>query len=220
MPGFHTEALDMSDHRGGTCKRQHHVSGRNWSNLVRRLLPPVIQGWQCTLQKTLETSSVSRPCLCAAFPVKNGRSVVLDIGANAECRPEFLVQFAIMGKIYSETMLGVKNPRVGLLSNGEEEGKGNNLVRETNPLLAKSDLNFIGNVEGKELFEGLVDVLVTDGFTGNVLLKSTEAVSKLIIEILKDELASTFRTKVGALLAAAFGKIREMLIHPRSAAPL
>lgn len=159
-----------------------------------------------------DIKGVIRPCLCAAFPVKNGRSVVLDIGANAECRPEFLVQFAIMGKIYSETMLGVKNPRVGLLSNGEEEGKGNNLVRETNPLLAKSDLNFIGNVEGKELFEGLVDVLVTDGFTGNVLLKSTEAVSKLIIEILKDELMSTFRTKVGALLAKpAFGKIREML---------
>jgi len=159
-----------------------------------------------------DIKGVIRPCLCGAFPVKNGHAVVLDIGANAECRPEFLVQFAIMGKIYSETMLGVKNPRIGLLSNGEEEGKGNDLVRETYPLLAESDLNFIGNVEGKELFGGFADVVVTDGFTGNVLLKSTEAVAKLIIDILKEELMATFRTKMGALLAKpAFGKIKKML---------
>jgi glycerol-3-phosphate acyltransferase PlsX len=155
---------------------------------------------------------VIRPSLCTLFPVKDGRAVVLDIGANAECRPEFLVQFALMGKIFSQTMLGVQNPRVGLIANGEEEGKGNNLVRETFPLLKESDLNFIGNVEGKELFGGQADVVVTDGFTGNVMLKSTEAVAKLIIDILKEELMSSFRTKMGALLAKpAFGKIRKML---------
>ena len=155
---------------------------------------------------------VIRPCLCAVFPVKNGRTVVLDIGANAECRPEFLLQFAAMGKIFAQTMLGIANPRVGLLSNGEEEGKGNDLVRETFPLLKESKLNFIGNVEGKELFGGYADVVVTDGFTGNVMLKSTEAVAKLIIEILKEELMSSLRTKVGAMLAKpAFSKIRKML---------
>lgn len=155
---------------------------------------------------------VIRPCLCAIFPVRNGRAVVLDIGANAECRPEFLVQFGIMGTIYSQTMLGVKNPTVGLLSNGEEEGKGNNLVRETFPHLEESNLNFIGNVEGKEVFGGQVDVVVTDGFTGNVVLKSTEAVAKLILDTLKEELMSSFRTKMGALLAKpAFGKIRKMV---------
>lgn len=159
-----------------------------------------------------DIKGVIRPCLCGAFPVKNGHAVVLDIGANAECRPEFLVQFGIMGKIYSETMLGIKNPRIGLLSNGEEEGKGNDLVRETYPLLAASGLNFVGNIEGKELFGGYADVVVTDGFTGNVLLKSTEAVAKLIIDILKEELMATFRTKMGALLAKpAFGKIKKML---------
>lgn len=159
-----------------------------------------------------DIKGVIRPCLCGAFPVKNGHAVVLDIGANAECRPEFLVQFGIMGKIYSETMLGIKNPRIGLLSNGEEEGKGNDLVRETYPLLAASGLNFVGNMEGKELFGGYADVVVTDGFTGNVLLKSTEAVAKLIIDILKEELMATFRTKMGALLAKpAFGKIKKML---------
>jgi glycerol-3-phosphate acyltransferase PlsX len=159
-----------------------------------------------------DIKGVIRPCLCAVFPVKDGRAVVLDIGANAECRPDFLVQFAIMGKIYAETMLGIENPRIGLLSNGEEEGKGNNLVRETFPLLKDSDLNFIGNVEGKELFGGQADVVVTDGFTGNVMLKSTEAVAKLIIDILKEELMSSFRTKMGALLAKpVFGKIKQML---------
>ena len=159
-----------------------------------------------------DIEGVIRPCLCAVFPVRDGQAVVLDIGANAECRPEFLIQFATMGKIYSETMLGVNNPRIGLLSNGEEEGKGNNLVRDTYPLLSAAEPNFIGNVEGKELFGGQVDVVVTDGFTGNVMLKSTEAVAKLIIEILKEELMGSFRTKMGALLAKpAFGKIRKML---------
>jgi len=155
---------------------------------------------------------VIRPCLCAVFPVKNGHSVVLDIGANAECRPDFLVQFAIMGSIFAQTMLNIDKPRVGLIANGEEKGKGNNLVRNTFPLLEDLNLNFIGNIEGKELFGGQVDVAVTDGFTGNVMLKSTEAVAKLIIDILKEELMSSFRTKIGALLAKpAFGKIRKML---------
>jgi len=155
---------------------------------------------------------VIRPCLCALFPVRNGHAVVLDIGANAECRPEFLVQFAIMGQVYAQSLLGIDYPKIGLLSNGEEEGKGNDLVRDTYPLLKATDLNFIGNVEGKELFNGLVDVVVTDGFTGNVVLKSTEAVAKLIVDILKEELMGSFRTKMGALLAKpAFSKIKAML---------
>jgi len=160
-----------------------------------------------------DIEGVIRPCLCGVFPVRNGKAVVLDIGANAECRPEFLVQFAIMGKIYAQTMLNIASPLIGLLSNGEEEGKGNNLVRETFPLLDKEkQINFFGNVEGKELFGGEADVVVTDGFTGNVVLKSTEAVAKLIVDILKEELMSSFRTKMGGLLAKpAFGKLRSML---------
>jgi phosphate acyltransferase len=159
-----------------------------------------------------DIKGVIRPSLCAVFPVRNGHAVVLDIGANAECRPDFLVQFAIMGQIYAQTMLGIEHPRIGLLSNGEEEGKGNDLVRQTYPLLEQADLNFIGNVEGKELFNGQVDVVVTDGFTGNVMLKSTEAVAKLIVDILKEELMGSFRTKMGGLLAKpAFGKIKQML---------
>jgi glycerol-3-phosphate acyltransferase PlsX len=155
---------------------------------------------------------VQRPGLTTLFPVKNGHCVVLDIGANADCRPEFLLQFAIMGSLYAEKVLKINNPRVGLLSNGEEPGKGSQLVKDTYPLLENSGLNFIGNVEGKELFGGQADVVVTDGFTGNVLLKSSEAVSKLITDILKQELMSSFRTKIGGLLAKpAFDEIKKMM---------
>jgi glycerol-3-phosphate acyltransferase PlsX len=165
---------------------------------------------------------VLRPALSAIFPVKNGRCVVLDIGANVDCRPEFLVQFAIMGSIYCQKILNVSNPRVGLLSNGEEPGKGNQLVKETYPLLANSGVNFIGNVEGKELFGGHADVVVTDGFTGNVLLKASEAVAKLMSDWLKEDLTSTFTNKMGALLAKPAFKSLKMRMDPGEvgAAPL
>lgn len=165
---------------------------------------------------------VLRPALSTLFPVKGGRCVVLDIGANAECRPEFMPQFAIMGSVYAEKMLGIQNPRVGLLSNGEEAVKGNTLVKESYHLLENCGINFIGNVEGKELFGGEADVVVTDGFTGNVMLKSSEAVAKLITDSLKTELKSSFLTMLGALLAkSAFKKIKK-LIDPSDigAAPL
>jgi glycerol-3-phosphate acyltransferase PlsX len=155
---------------------------------------------------------VERPALTALFPVKDGFCVVADIGANPDCRPEHLLQFAIMGAVYAQEVRGIPSPRVGLISNGEEAGKGNDLVKHTYPLLAASGLNFIGNVEGKELFGGEADVAVTDGFTGNVLLKSSEAVAKLMTDVLRQEMTSSLRTKIGALLARpAFGAIRKML---------
>jgi len=213
------EALDMSDHiLEARAKKQNSM--KIGMELVKEgrgdaFVTAGNTGMAMYFAKKTfgDIEGVIRPCLCAVFPVRNGKAVVLDIGANAECRPEFLVQFAIMGKIYAQTMLKIAAPRVGLLSNGEEEGKGNNLVRETFPLLEdEKQINFIGNVEGKELFGGEVDVAVTDGFTGNVVLKSTEAVAKLIVDILKEELMSSFRTKMGALLAKpALGKLRSML---------
>lgn len=155
---------------------------------------------------------VKRPALCAIFPVKDGQAVVTDVGANAICKPEFLLQFAIMGSIYAQTVLKVESPRVGLISNGEEEGKGNELIKDTYPLLKESGLNFIGNIEGKELFGGEVDVAITDGFTGNVLLKSSEAVAKLLTGQLKEFLMASPITKAGALLAKpAFTKLKKSL---------
>jgi len=165
---------------------------------------------------------VIRPCLSTTFPVKGGKAVILDVGANAECRPEFLVQFGQMGQVYARIMLNRTNPTVGLLSNGEEEGKGNDLVREAGPLMRQQVPGFIGNIEGKEFFGGKVDVAVTDGFTGNVLMKSSEALGKLLFETLKEELMHNTRTKLGALLAKpAFDSVRK-LIDPSEvgAAPL
>jgi glycerol-3-phosphate acyltransferase PlsX len=164
------------------------------------------------LLKLGRIKGVLRPALCALFPTATGKCVVLDIGANAECKPEFLLEFAVMGSIYAQKVLGVDKPRVGLLSNGEEAGKGNQLVKDSYYLLEKSALNFIGNVEGKELFGGSADVVVTDGFTGNILLKTSEAVGKLIITKLKTGLMSSLRTKIGAALAKpAFAEVRKLM---------
>jgi glycerol-3-phosphate acyltransferase PlsX len=155
---------------------------------------------------------VKRPALCAVIPVKNGFCAVTDVGANAICKPEFLVQFGKMGSVYVKELLGVKNPRVGLISNGEEAGKGNDLVKAAYPLMEASGLNFYGNVEGKEIFNGEVDVAVSDGFTGNVFIKGVEAVAKLLVENLKEELMVSTRTKIGALLAKpAFDALRKTL---------
>jgi glycerol-3-phosphate acyltransferase PlsX len=165
---------------------------------------------------------VKRPALTTVLPTRKGYSITVDIGANADCKPLYLLQFGIMGSIYAEKVLGISHPRVALLSNGEEEGKGNQLVKDAFPLFKDSSLNFIGNAEPKELFGGEADVVVCDGFTGNVLIKTSEAVSKLLLEIMKDELTSTLRTKIGAALAMpAFRHLRDVM-DPRQigAAPL
>lgn len=155
---------------------------------------------------------IDRPALSVFLPVKDGKCLLLDIGANPECKPEHLYQFAIMGALYVEKVRGIKNPRVGLISTGEEAGKGNQLVKDTFPMLESSSLNFIGNIEGKELYGGQVDVAVTDGFSGNVVIKISEAVAKLLFDMLRQELTSSTRTKIGALLAKpAFANIRKML---------
>jgi glycerol-3-phosphate acyltransferase PlsX len=148
---------------------------------------------------------------------------VVDIGANPDCKPENLLQFGIMGSVYAERVRGIKNPRIGLVSNGEEAGKGSELVKGAYPLLEKANLNFIGNVEGKEIFGGEADVAVTDGFTGNVLLKSSEAVAKLLIEKIRESIkdGGPLALLGGALIRPAMGKIRKMLDpSEEGAAPL
>jgi glycerol-3-phosphate acyltransferase PlsX len=146
---------------------------------------------------------VHRPALSTVYPSQTpqGFCFLLDIGANADCKPEYLLQFAMMGSVYAERVLGVTNPRVAIVSNGEEEGKGNELVQEAVPLLKASPLNFVGNAEGKDVPWGIADVIVTDGFTGNVIIKLSEGVAKFITDILKEELTSRTLSKVGALLA-------------------
>ena len=146
---------------------------------------------------------IQRPALATVFPSQTpqGFVFILDIGANADCQPEYLLQFAIMGSLYTERILGVPRPRVAIVSNGEEEGKGNQLVLDTLPLLKASGLNFVGNAEGKDIPGGIADVIVTDGFTGNVIIKLAEGVGKFVGDLLKAELTSRYVTKLGAMLA-------------------
>ncbi|MDP2975058.1 MAG: phosphate acyltransferase, partial [Anaerolineales bacterium] len=148
---------------------------------------------------------------------------VIDIGANPDCKPENLLQFGIMGAIYAEKVRGVKKPKVGLLSNGEEAGKGNELVKASYPLLAKSGLNFYGNIEGKELIGGEVDVAVTDGFTGNVMLKTSEAVARLLVDKIKVAIrkGGPLAMLGGLLIKPAMGSVKKLMDpSEEGAAPL
>ena len=156
-------------------------------------------------------AGVDRPALATVLPTTTGNPcVLLDVGANVDCDPENLVQFAVMGHMYAKNVLHVLNPRVGLLSIGEEDSKGNTLTRETLALLRALPINFLGNVEGRDLYNGLADVIVCDGFVGNVALKTSEGLAKLVRVTLRESLKSTVTSQVGALLSqkafAAFKK--------------
>jgi len=145
---------------------------------------------------------VDRPALAAVFPTAAGTAAILvDVGANVDCKPNNLEQFAIMGEIYFRSIFGTRRPRVGLLSNGEEESKGNDLTRDAYKLLKQLPINFVGNVEGRDLYNGQVDVIVCDGFVGNVALKISEGVVELVREALKDSLRATITRQVGFLLS-------------------
>jgi len=143
---------------------------------------------------------VLRPAIAVPIPGRRGPSVLLDCGANADARPEHLVQFAAMGCVFAEEILGVVNPEVRLLSIGEEPEKGNQLTLEAHALLAESDLNFAGNTEGRDILAGAADVVVTDGFTGNVLLKALEGTIRTLLDSLREELTATATGKLGGLL--------------------
>jgi len=158
---------------------------------------------------------VDRPALAAVFPTATGTvATLLDVGANVDCKPQNLEQFAVMGEIYFRTMFGTRRPRVGLLSIGEEEGKGNDLTRESFQLLRQLPLNFVGNVEGRDLYNGRVDVIVADGFVGNVALKISEGLANLVRYTLKESLKATITRQVGYLLSrSAFADFKKRLDH-------
>ncbi|HEY1408790.1 MAG TPA: phosphate acyltransferase PlsX [Promineifilum sp.] len=154
---------------------------------------------------------ILRPALGVLFPIE-ARPMLIDNGANADCKPEYLVQFGQMGSVYVERMLGIARPRVGLISNGEEEGKGNTLIKETIPLMEASGLNYIGNIEPKEFVRGAADVGVIDGFTGNVLMKTAEAVAGYMSEAIRKHIMAGTLTRIGGALARpAFRKVRAQL---------
>lgn len=155
---------------------------------------------------------IRRPALSTIYPTRTGFCFMLDVGANTDCKPEYLLQFAYLGTVYAERVLGIADPRVGIVSNGEEETKGSILVQEAHQMLRKSGLNFIGNVEGKDIPAGMADVVVTDGFTGNVIAKLSEGLAASLLGIIKEEVKKNPLTTFGALLSkAAFDKVRKRL---------
>lgn len=158
-------------------------------------------------------SGVDRPALAATLPTTKGSpSLLLDVGANVDSDPENLVQFALMGNIYACNLLRIASPRVGLLSIGEEDSKGNAQTRDTLPLLRQADLHCVGNVEGRDLFNGQADVIVCDGFVGNVALKASEGLAKLVSSSLRESLKSTVTSQIGALLSQnAFKSFKKRL---------
>jgi glycerol-3-phosphate acyltransferase PlsX len=215
-----TEVITMSDSVAKAVRSKRDSSIRVAARLVREgyaqgLVSAGNTGAVMMTSKLVigTLPAVDRPALAAVFPTIKGNGVVLlDVGANAECKPEHLKQFAIMGSLYSRNILGVRLPKVGLMSIGEEEAKGNDLTKEALQLLKQAPVHFIGNVEGRDIYTGEVDVIVCDGFTGNVILKTSEGLIEAMMGLLRTELGQTIITQAGALLSrTAFQSVKKRL---------
>jgi glycerol-3-phosphate acyltransferase PlsX len=157
---------------------------------------------------------IDRPAIATIFPNLHGRTLILDVGGNVDCKPQNLVQFAVMGEVYAKYFMGIKSPRVGLLSNGEEESKGNELTRESHSLLQAllrgTSFNYLGYIEGRDVFNGSVDVVVCDGFVGNVVLKVSEGLVETVGKMLKNEIKQSFLSMAGYLFVRrAFKNFRK-----------
>ena len=224
-----SQAVDMTDKPGDVTRSKKDSSMHVGLNLVRDGQADAFVTAGNTgavlaiamLQTLRRIKGVKRPALGVRFPIAN-RPLLIDNGANADCKPEWLLQFAIMGSLYVEKMDGIARPRVALLSNGEEEGKGNQLIKDTIPLLRASGLNYIGNIEPKEFVRGAAEVGVVDGYAGNLILKTAEAIARYMSDQIRVEIKSGMLTTLGGLLAKpAFGRIRRQLDpHEVGGAPL
>ncbi len=215
-----SEVVTMEDAAAKAFRRKRDSSIRVAARLVRegRAHGLISAGNTGAVMATTKIvlgmlEGVDRPALAAVFPTAVGKAaVLLDVGANVDCKPSHLEQFAVMGEIYYRVIFGVERPRVGLLSNGEEDHKGNDLTREALALLNQLPLNFAGNVEGRDLYNGSVEVIVTDGFIGNVALKISEGVIEAVSSLLKEALSSTLSSKVGYVLSRkAFQNFKKRL---------
>ena len=202
-----TEAIPMSDAPAAALRRRPDASIAVAARLVASRQAAALFSAGHTGATVVAAHSafgmlpgVDRPALAVTIPTRRHPAILLDVGASVECRPQHLLQFAAMGSVYARVSLGLSSPRVGLLSIGEEESKGNELTREAHRLLKASSLGFIGNVEARDVYSGVADVIVCDGFTGNVALKISEGLVDTVEALLIEELSSTFATRVGSLL--------------------
>jgi len=223
------EAVAMDDPAVAAVRKKRRSSMRLCAELVRdgRAQAMVTAGntgaAMIAAKMVIGTiAGVDRPALAAVVPSAAGRTVLLDAGANVDTRPALLRQFAVMGHFYAQEVVGTRSPRIGLMSIGEEESKGTDQTREVFRVLKTTGLNFVGNVEGQDLFNGTVDVIVCDGFVGNVVLKSAESLALLLGRMLREELAKSVRTRVGFQMAKpAFDNLRRRTDYREyGAAPL
>jgi glycerol-3-phosphate acyltransferase PlsX len=213
-----TEVLTMEDKPVEGIRKKKDSSMVRAIDLVREdkadavLSPGNTGALVAGSMKLRRLEGVERPVLAARMPSRTGDFILLDAGANPVCEPQHLAQFAVMGNLYAREILGLAKPRVGVLSNGSEETKGNELTREAARLCAQLDLNFIGYVEGFHLFDDAVDVVVADGFVGNIVLKAAESLGYTMMHLLKTELTATPIRKLGALIARdAFRALKRRL---------
>ncbi len=201
-----TQKVEMDDSPSVALRTKKESSIRIAMNLHRdqevcAVVSAGHSGATMTIAKIVlkEIKHIDRPAIITPFPSKKGHFVLLDVGANVECKPQYLLQFALMGESYSRLVFGVEEPQVALLSNGEEEVKGNSLTKETYALLKQSQLHFMGNIEGKDMFDGQADVIVCDGFVGNITLKVAEGTFEFIRYLLKKEIEKSWIAKLGYL---------------------
>jgi glycerol-3-phosphate acyltransferase PlsX len=212
-----TQVVDMSDRAWSAVRRKKDSSVSRAVDLVKHGQADAIVSAGHTgaavaaaMIKLRTLEGIDRPGIAAVLPTETNVFVLIDAGANIDARPEHLVQYAFMGTVYSRHVLGYKSPKVGLVSLGEEDVKGNEMTKEVFKMLKKSSLNFVGNIEGRHLFEDPVEVVVCDGFVGNVILKTCESISVAIFQWLKHELSKTTMRKLGAFLARdSFRSIRD-----------
>jgi glycerol-3-phosphate acyltransferase PlsX len=212
-----TQVVDMSDRAWSAVRRKKDSSVSRAVDLVKRGEADAIvsaghtgAAVAASMIKLRTLEGIDRPGIAAVLPTQFNVFVLIDAGANIDARPHHLLQYAIMGSVYSRHVLGYKNPTVGLVSLGDEDVKGTELTKEAFKMLKLSSLNFVGNIEGRHLFEDPVEVVVCDGFVGNVILKTCESISVAIFKWLKDELTRTPMRKTGAFLARhAFNTIKE-----------
>lgn len=202
-----SEVVEMDEHPALTFKKKKDASIVVATNMVKEgtadaLVSAGSTGAQMAsaLLGLGRIKGISRPAIGTVLPTQKGGTLLLDIGANPDAKPENLLQFGIMGSVYAEIILGIPKPKVALLNIGSEEGKGNELVQAAYPLLKNSALNFIGNIEGRDIPSGNVDVIVCDAFVGNIVLKTIEGLSSAIIQMLKDKITAGAIRKIGALL--------------------
>ena len=210
------EVVEMDDTAIAPIRRKRNSSIRICANLVAegRADAFVSAGntgatWTSARVVMGMIEGVSRPALAAIIPNSKGHTLLLDVGANVDAKPNHLREFAVMGHFYAQMVFGIDSPRVGLLSIGEEEGKGNELTKEVFRVLKETGLNFIGNAEGRDVYNGNADVVVCDGFIGNVVLKASEALGEMITRTIREELMRNWRRKLGGLLAkSAFDELK------------